>query len=134
MSQLSLFKTNDLIALTASMAYEVGVDYNKVIKNPVILVEKISYQVGGKLLQPLINDFLPNFVKDTGDFLNWKSNQEHFTTGLLCLAHNYYGKNKNLKESAKQGAVEGVASLLGEQNRKALSTNPNIKLKDEIIF
>lgn len=131
---MALFKTNDAIALSASMAYEVGMDYKKVVNNPMILVEKVSYQVGGKLLQPLINDFLPQFVKDKGDFLYLRSNQEHLTTGLLCFAHNYWGKNNNMKQSAKQGAIEGVSSLVGEQIRKSLSTNPNIKLKDEIII
>lgn len=131
---MALFKTNDAIALSASMAYEVGMDYKKVVNNPMILVEKVSYQVGGKLLQPLINDFLPQFVKDKGDFLYLRSNQEHLTTSLLCFAHNYWGKNNNMKQSAKQGAIEGVSSLVGEQIRKSLSTNPNIKLKDEIII
>tara|TARA_Y100000310_G_scaffold343851_1_gene453503 strand:- start:3548 stop:3943 length:396 start_codon:yes stop_codon:yes gene_type:complete len=131
---MALFKTNDAIALSASVAYEVGMDYNKVIKNPMILAEKASYQVGGKLLQPMINDFMPKFLKDKEDFLYLKSNQEHLTTGLLCFAHNYWGKNNNWKQSAKQGAIEGVSSLVGEQIRKSLSTNPNINLKDEIII
>ncbi len=126
---MALFKTNDAIALGASVAYDIGMDYNKVVNNPLILAEKVSYQIGGKLLQPMLNDTLPKFIKP-----EWKSNQEHLTTGLLCFVHNYWGKNNNWKQSAKQGVVEGVSSLLGEQIRKSLSKNKDFKLEDEIII
>ena len=129
-----LFKTQDAIALTASIAYDVGLDYNKVIKNPSILAEKIGYQVGGKLLQPIVKDFTPKFLKDEEDFLYFTSNQIHFTTGLICLIHNYWGKNNNWKQSAKQGVIEGVSSYLGDQIRRKLSKNKDFKLQDEIII
>jgi hypothetical protein len=130
----SLLKTNDLIALGLSLMYDVGVDYKKVMNNPIVVVEKVTYQVGGKLLQPMMNDVLPEFLRNKDDFFYFKSNQEHLTTGLIALGHYYLGKKKNLNESLIQGAVEGLSSYAGDQIRRTLSKNPEIKLKDEIII
>jgi hypothetical protein len=131
----SLLKTNDLIAVGLSVAYDVGIDYKKVMNNPMVVVEKTAYQVGGKLLQPMVGDFLPNFMTEKDkDFLYFGSNQEHLATGLLCMTHLYWGKKRTLQDSIQQGAVEALASYAGNEIRKSLSQNPNVKLKDEIII
>lgn len=132
MSYQGLIKTNDAMALGLSVGYDSGLDYKKV--NTTMLIEKTSYHIGGKLLQPMIKNFIPQFLRNEGDFLYFRSNQEHITTALLAGTYNYFGKNNSLNKSMMAAVVEGGSSFLGDQLRRSLSQNPNIKLKDDLIL
>jgi len=132
MSYQGLVKVNDAMGLGLSVAYDTGMDYKKV--NTTMLLEKSAYHIGGKLMQPMLNNFLPKFLKDKEDFLYTKSNQEHLTTGLIAGVYTYYGKNKTFKDAMMNAAIEGGSSYLGDQIRRSLSQNPDIKLKDDILL
>jgi hypothetical protein len=132
MSYQGLMKVSDLMGLGLSVAYDTSLDYNKV--NTTMLIEKSAYHIGGTMLQSVLNDFLPKFLKQEGDILYQRSNQESLTTSIIAGVYTYYGKNKSFKESIKIAAIEGASSFIGHEVRKALGKNPNFKLTDDVLL
>lgn len=127
----SFINLDDAIPILLSVGYDSGMDWNKI--DMMMLMEKTSFNVLGKMLSPILNDFLPKFLKDKSQLFRG-SNQIHLTRGLVAGMYKYYTKNESFNKSVMSGVVEGGSSLIGKTTFEMLSLNPNFQLENEAIL